>query len=552
MRCQSQHIREAAAFAIAVLAAVFAFCMAAPLLQQQFSPSSESVAWAEDSTSIFQSGTGTQDDPYTVSTLAQLEAFRDSVNTGTTYEGQFVSLVSDLDLNGVEWTPIGIGTRVSGTYDTSTSHPFAGTFDGDAHTISNLTITTTSGPDYAIGLFGILDGAAVANLNLEDVDIQVPASELAGAVAGLMVNDSTIESVNVTGSVKALCGVGGICGRMIISGTISDCTNTASVTSTGGTGNVGGICGAAYYTQPSKRMRIVSCTNTGAVSGPDAVGGICGLSAAFVDACLNKGPVTGSGYSVGGICGEARNYGAIDECLNMADVTNTSTDGYGTGGIVGWVRYSGTATAYAASAPISVTNNANTGSVKGGNDGGGIVGTLYGAGTVEGNTNNAPSISGTEFAAGIVGNLQEGSALPSSVVEGAIVDNNVSTTPEDMIKAVYTNPFAYNNDDAIFTVKDNGRYWEFDTNGSRHAVMERSQTDAGSSSSDSASSESSSADRTVLNPSPMTNPSPAAVVSGIAQTSDNTPLPLVLGLLGIAIVAAGSAAFISRLSSRRQ
>ena len=70
--------------------------------------------------------------------------------------------------------------------------PFAGTFDGAGHTVSGLKITSTQGADYAIGLFGILDGATVKDLTVADAKIAVPQSELAGILCGMLANDSTV------------------------------------------------------------------------------------------------------------------------------------------------------------------------------------------------------------------------------------------------------------------------------------------------------------------------------------------------------------------------
>lgn len=76
-------------------------------------------------------------------------------------------------------------------------------------------------------------------------------------------------------------------------------------------GNAGGIVGAAYYTTPSGRMSITGCRNSGSISGTDCIGGIAGLSATFVSNCENSGAIAGTSYSVGGIVGEQKNYGAV-------------------------------------------------------------------------------------------------------------------------------------------------------------------------------------------------------------------------------------------------
>lgn len=423
--------------------------------------------------SIFAGGSGTAADPYAIATVDQLKSFRDSVNSGTDYQGKVIELSADLTLPRDTWTPIGASTRKSSGL-ASGSTPFAGTFNGDGHTISGLTITSTTGPDYALGLFGALDGATVENLTLAEVAIDVPASELAGAVAGLMIDDSAINKVVVSGKVSGLAGIGGIVGRMTLTGTLKNCTNNADVSALGGVGNVGGIVGAAYYTTPSGTMTISGCSNTGTVTGTEAAGGIAGLDSSFVDNCTNSGAVTGSNYSVGGIVGEQKNYGGISQCANTGAIENRSEKGYGTGGIVGWVRYDGAVSAYAASAAVPVTNNTNRGTVHGGNDAGGVVGTFYNGGTVTGNTNEAPSLSATTFGGGIVGNLQNAATgtVPPTVKEGITVENNVSTTPVSDISSSLKDAYAYNNDPTDFTVANNGTAWIASTNHTAFASLQ--------------------------------------------------------------------------------
>lgn len=427
----------------------------------------------------FQGGSGTADDPYTIADANQLSRFRDEVNSGNDFAGKTVKLSADIDLAHGEWTPIGASTR-KGSGIASGSTPFRGTFDGTGHTVSGLSITTSPDADYAVGLFGAVVGGTVTNLQLRDVSLSAANSELAGGVAGLLTAGGTVSGVSVSGSISAHAGVGGVVGRMTLTGTISDCSNAASVTAMTGVGNVGGIVGAAYYTSDKGEMVIENCENTGTVKGTQAIGGIAGLSSAFMSSCRNSGAVEGTHYSVGGIVGEQKNYGAIRQCSNKGTVTCEQDNGYGCGGIAGWVRYDGTATAYPASAAVSVTGNENSGEIHGGNDAGGIVGCFYNTGTVTGNTNTAPALSSSQFAGGIVGNLQNAplSSLPKGVVEGITVENNVSATPLSEIKAPLRGLYAYNNTPADFTVKDNGATWAATVSGQRFAALQRAVDEA--------------------------------------------------------------------------
>ena len=192
------------------------------------------------------------------------------------------------------------------------------------------------------------------------------------------------------------------------------------------------------------------------------MGGIAGLSSANVSGCKNTAPVTGNGTSVGGVIGEQQNYGSILSCSNTANVKNNSNE-YGTGGIVGWVRYNGSDDNYPAKEVIEVINNENSGSIDGGNDGGGIVGTLYNAGKVYGNENKAAAIEGATFAAGIVGNIQNTETPIGNIPKTEYdISNNVSTTLLSNITGQSKAEYAYNNpdpDDSEGMVKENAKVW---------------------------------------------------------------------------------------------
>lgn len=411
---------------------------------------------------------------YHVTNAAGLAYFANSVNEGTDYAGETVVLDGDIDLSEVRaaenWTPIGQGMR-SGSGLAEGGKSFSGTFDGNGKTVSNLTFSGAYGDDNAFGLIGVLNGGVVKDLTLANVSVNVTDGECVGAVAGLMINGATVSGVTVeSGSVTAVRGNGGIVGRMTVSGTIENCNNHASITATSVTsGNVGGIVGAAYYTgiyaDESQTMHITDCTNTGTVTAACmGAGGIVGLSSAYVSGCTNSGAVAGNGASIGGIVGEQQNYGAVTDCVNTANIVNTNTAAYGTGGIVGWIRYSGAVADYQTKAPIQVIGCSNSGTIDGGNDGGGIVGTLYDAGLVQNCLNEAERIQGETFAAGIVGNLQvwmsndKPAEIPvpegSSLERGALIVYNISTTTEDRItvNGACKDLFAYNNDSQVFFV----------------------------------------------------------------------------------------------------
>ena len=138
-----------------------------------------------------------------ISTAAELVAFANDVNNDNTYIGKTVVLAKDIDLAGIDWTPIGgPGAELA--------DPFYGTFDGLGHTIKNLRVVEKPGADVydAIGFFGWLDGF-VKNLNFEDAyveghhDVAVVAGYLVGSVNGqikdVTVNRATVKATYLNG-----------------------------------------------------------------------------------------------------------------------------------------------------------------------------------------------------------------------------------------------------------------------------------------------------------------------------------------------------------------
>ena len=289
-------------------------------------------------------------DVATIGDVEALKAFAVAVNGGKSYEGDTVTLSADLDLTGVEWTPIGVGTRSSKSY---TGKAFKGTFDGGNHTISGLTITSTDSDDAAVGLFGVVDGGTVKNLKLDAVNINVASSDLAGGAIGLMVNNAKAENITVGGSIVGNDGVGGIAGRLIISGTISSCTNNASVTSS--YGGIGGIVGKAYYEDGANTALFASvdkCVNNGTITAPMYVGGIVGLARANVTGCINNGVVVG-GTQTGGIVGQLIAAGTVSNNENNAKISGKNH----LGGIIGDYSQTPAYTYY----NVTIANNINRG-----------------------------------------------------------------------------------------------------------------------------------------------------------------------------------------------
>lgn len=384
------------------------------------------ISWASEVENVAQTTKG--------NTTTQYSSLAEALNAAK--DGGTVELLKNVTLTS-NWTTVGTETE-----------PFKGTFDGKGYTITGLTIPTSDN-EY-MGFIGMLDGGTVKNVKFASVSVN--GKDDVGTAVGRIINGGIVSGVQVLGgTVSGAKRVGGVVGSIKASGTVSDCTNAAVVTANDR--NAGGIVGSAYYTETGKQMYITNCENNGAVTASGGVcGGIVSLSAANVSGNTNKAAVKGT--EVGGIVGEQKSYGSVTNNTNSGAVTNTSENAaYGAGGIIGWLRYHGTseASAYEVSDIISVTGNKNSGSVTGGNDAGGIVGTVYNSAVIMNNQNTAASFSAATFAAGIVGNYQtvETPAAEAPAQNKLTFGSNTSTTPLDQINAPCKALLIYTNDNPI-------------------------------------------------------------------------------------------------------
>ena len=214
-----------------------------------------------------------------------------------------ITLDTDIDLTGKDWTPIGTD------YDNS----YNGTFDGGGHTITGLTFTTN---DEYVGLFGWLNRAGtVKNVVMEGV--QITSNQIYGGSIGGVVGYSwgTIENCSVSGSVSGTVYVGGVVGVQI-GGSITGCSSSATVK---GTVDVGGVAG-----QTNSNATLTACYATGNVTleiAPKkniAGGSLVGMNAgSSLLACYATGNVTSTGSStgymhIGGFLGN--NYTTVTAC----------------------------------------------------------------------------------------------------------------------------------------------------------------------------------------------------------------------------------------------
>ena len=223
------------------------------------------------------------DGSYTVTSADGLMNIAELVNGGKSDIN--ITLDTDIDLTGKDWTPIGTN------YDNS----YKGTFDGGGHTITGLTFTTND--EYA-GLFGWLNRAGtVKNVVMEGV--QITSHQIYGGSIGGVVGSGwgTIENCSVSGSVSGTVYVGGVVGVQI-GGSITGCSSSATVK---GMVDVGGVAG-----QTNSSATLTACYATGNViieMDPKkniAGGSLVGMNAgSSLLACYATGNVTSTGSSTG-------------------------------------------------------------------------------------------------------------------------------------------------------------------------------------------------------------------------------------------------------------
>ncbi len=299
-------------------------------------------------------GSGTADDPFRIEQFHHLIWIANSVNHGEELSGMYFIQTADLDYNDVAeqfgdegWDPIGGYRSVDGILR---KVGFAGSYDGQGHTISNLSINRPAENYQA--LFGYTKGV-IKNLKIDRAS--VTGNEYTAALAAYMF-DTNIDNCEVSNStaISSAFYVAALCGYQAW-GTISNCSVTQSnvegvdyvggITGWNNEGNItlchtegsvkssnslaGGVAGYQYYGAMSKSY------SNATVSGETYVGGLIGqTSHSSVTACFATGDVDGESY-VGGFVGKNESTGITDSFA-----TGNATAAEFVGGFAGYNTYS--------------------------------------------------------------------------------------------------------------------------------------------------------------------------------------------------------------------
>jgi hypothetical protein len=316
--------------------------------------------WEEVDCGAYSGGSGTPEDPHRIWTAEDMQAI--GTNPGD-WDEHFM-LMTDIDLGAYTGTAF----NMIGSWGT----PFSGVFDGNNHTISNFTYSSSGGSD--VGLFIYVDGE-IRNLGLAGVNVD-GGSDSVGALVTFLdgsVSDCWVQGGNVSGghsagglagdcwdgvmsncqaevNVSGVWGVGGIAG-LVAFGSVSNCHSACSVSASDSeagvlVGEVGGASGTVSH-----------CSTTGTVTvGNRSAGGLVGSNRGMVCYCYSTSSATGDN-EIGGLVG--RHLGVISNCYAMGEASGNSQ----VGGLVGlyWDTDSNDG---------DIINSYSVGSVSGGSVGG--------------------------------------------------------------------------------------------------------------------------------------------------------------------------------------
>lgn len=219
-----------------------------------------------------------------------------------------ISLHNPKNSGATEWTPIGETSGIG-------TNAFAGTFDGQGHTISDLSITTLPSGAVRTGLFGTTNGGVVKDFTIK------------GSI--------TLSAGNKGDN----SGIGGAIGATKYGTAVSGVTSYVNISNTSANAlvHVGGVVGE-LYSSTAKQCLYFGSINLQNAS--DSIGGVVGyINNSEIGYCANLGTVktATAGAYVGGVLGYLNNeYGKVHNCYNYGSVKNGGGDHCGA--IIGWLR----------------------------------------------------------------------------------------------------------------------------------------------------------------------------------------------------------------------
>ncbi|MDQ0362531.1 hypothetical protein [Breznakia pachnodae] len=215
---------------------------------------------------------------YDILNAKQFAGLAQLVNAGEDFDGVILNLTTDIDLNNIEWTPIGGSNRFTGA-----------TFNGNGHTIMNLTVTADT--NFFYGLFGWTQNVQLNNIIVKDGNIIANGGEVGMLVAD-MIGNSNVYQCYTSGTVVFTDGiadaVGGVVGQIYNDSdgsyaSIKESGSSVSITSDQA-GQYGGIIGWVS-TYDNSLFEITDCYYAGKLTVSDpgaATNGIAGIAVSII------------------------------------------------------------------------------------------------------------------------------------------------------------------------------------------------------------------------------------------------------------------------------
>ena len=259
---------------------------------------------------------------YQISTGAELAWFAQQVNSGKTTISAV--LTRDIDLAGYNWTPIG-----------NNSKRFAGSFDGQGHTVDNLYINfkgTNNQPGYQ-GFFGYVNGSSAKHAVIKDLTVRGNVA-LSGGKNTSMANCGGVfgradyaDLTNIHAEVNVTLTQNS--GQwQFVAGLVAN-ANNSTITNCSNSGEIRANRYTAGLVANASNTTITGCFNNGTVFCPAS--GTAGIVASLtggstVKNCYNSGLVRGTGNLVGGIVATGGN-ATVTDCINIGIVDCKQTHG---------------------------------------------------------------------------------------------------------------------------------------------------------------------------------------------------------------------------------
>ncbi len=310
-------------------------------------------------------GNGTPEEPYQIWTPEQMN----TIGTDANDWNKCFELMADVNMAGYTGTQYNI-------IGNSTT-PFTGKFDGNNHTVHNLTYHSEI-TSY-VGLFGNTNlGAEIKNLGVEDVNVS--GQYHVGGLIGRNY-DGIVNNCFSTGIINGSINVGGLCGVSSF-GTVDNCYSTGYVS---GNEIVGGLIGVC-----ANGSSVSNCHSISTVEGDDLdVGGLIGSNSGPVNNSYSTGTVSGD-YDVGGLIGS--NDGPVSDCCSCSN-----TSGYSVvGGLIGNNGYY-----------VKVSKCHSAGTVSGTGFVGGLIGDNY-YGIVSNCYSTGSALGTNDWVGGLIGHNDHG------------------------------------------------------------------------------------------------------------------------------------------------